>query len=103
MAADCTVTGHSVLFQFHIKALSSLARLRQLNVRICTPRRLNPRRLEIILDLKLVLLISYANELRAFENFHQSYGKGQITPGKRVVAVQGNGRIGYFRYQNRKR
>jgi len=45
----------SDLFQFHIKALSSLARLRLLNVHFSTPRRLNLRRLEIILDLELVL------------------------------------------------
>ena len=41
------------LYQFHIKALSSLARLRLLNVQSCTPRSLNPRRLDIILDLEL--------------------------------------------------
>jgi hypothetical protein len=40
-------------YQFHIKALSSLARLRLLNVLSCTPRSLNPRRLDIILDLEL--------------------------------------------------
>gem|GEM_PF-3556329 len=44
-----------LLHQFHIKALSSLARLRLLNVRTCTPRSLNPRRLDIILDLELEL------------------------------------------------
>ena len=38
-------------FQFHIKALSSLARLRLLNVPIVRLRRLNPRRLDIILNL----------------------------------------------------
>jgi hypothetical protein len=43
------------LYQFHIKVLSSLARLRQLNVHICTPRSLSPRRLDIILDLELEL------------------------------------------------
>jgi hypothetical protein len=41
-------------FQFQIKALSSLARHRHLNVLIGTPRRLNPRRLDFIFDLKLV-------------------------------------------------
>jgi hypothetical protein len=44
------------LYQSHIKALSSLARLRLLNVLPCTPRRLNPRCLDIILDLELELL-----------------------------------------------
>ena len=43
------------LFQFHIKALSALARLRLLSVLFSTPRSLNPRRLEIILDLELEL------------------------------------------------
>jgi len=46
------------LYQFHIKALSSLARLRLLNVLPCTPRSLNPRRLDIILDLKLELFLA---------------------------------------------
>ena len=46
----------SVLHQFHIKALSSLALLRLLNVLLRTPRSLNPRRLDIILDLELELL-----------------------------------------------
>jgi hypothetical protein len=45
------------LFQFHIKALSLLARLRLLNVLKCTPRSLNTRRLDIILDLESVLQI----------------------------------------------
>jgi hypothetical protein len=44
-----------LLYQFHIKALSSLARLRLLNVLPCTPHSLNPRRLDIILDLELEL------------------------------------------------
>jgi len=44
------------LFQFQIKALSSLARLRLLNVLGVRLRRLNPRRLDIILDLKSELL-----------------------------------------------
>jgi len=44
-----------VLFQFQIKALSALARLRLLNVLFSAPRSLNPRRLEIILDLELVV------------------------------------------------
>jgi hypothetical protein len=48
------------LFQFRIKALSSLALLRHLNVLISTPRRLNPRRLDFIFDLKLVLAAFYA-------------------------------------------
>ncbi|RQW86636.1 MAG: hypothetical protein EHM79_09325 [Geobacter sp.] len=41
--------------QFHIKALSALVRLRLLNVLFSSPRNLNPRRLEIILDLELVV------------------------------------------------
>ena len=43
-----------MLFQFQIKALSSLARLQLLNVRVVRLRRLNPHRLDFILDLKLV-------------------------------------------------
>jgi len=43
------------IFQFPIKALSALARLLLLNVLFSTPRRLNTRLLEIILDLELVL------------------------------------------------
>jgi hypothetical protein len=50
-AAECTSFAQ---FQFQIKALSALARLRLLNVLFSTPRRLNPCRLEIILDLELV-------------------------------------------------
>jgi hypothetical protein len=46
------------LFQFHIKALSALARLRLLNIHFSTPRSLNPRRFEIILDLELVLFFT---------------------------------------------
>jgi len=42
----------ALLFQFHIKALSALARLRLFNVLFSTPRRL-----EIIHDLELVLLV----------------------------------------------
>jgi hypothetical protein len=45
-----------ILYQFQIKAASSLARLRLLNVRIVSLRCLNPRRLDVIFDLKLVLL-----------------------------------------------
>ena len=46
--------------QFQIKALPSLARLRLLNVLRVRLRRLNPRRLGFIFDLKLELLsISY--------------------------------------------
>ena len=48
-------SGIEELFQFPIKALSALARLRLLKVLFSTPRSLNPRRLEIILDLELVL------------------------------------------------
>ena len=40
-------------YQFHIKALSSLARIQLLNVPVVRLRRLNPRRLDFILDLKL--------------------------------------------------
>jgi len=43
----------NVSFQFHIKALSALARLRLFNVLFSSPRSLNPRRLETILDLEL--------------------------------------------------
>ena len=43
----------SLSYQFQIKALSSLARLRLLSVLIVRLRRLNPRRLDFILDLKL--------------------------------------------------
>jgi hypothetical protein len=45
------------LFQFQIKALSSLARLRLLNVLPVRLRRLNPRRLDFILVLKLELFV----------------------------------------------
>ena len=52
------------IYQFHIKALSSLARLRLLNVLSCTPRSLNPRRLDIILDLELELKgCSFCNKI----------------------------------------
>jgi hypothetical protein len=45
------------LYQFQIKALSSLARLRLLNVLpVVRLRRLNPRRLDFILDLKSVFV-----------------------------------------------
>ncbi len=44
------------LFHFQIKALSSLARLRLLNVLSVRLRRLNPLRLDFIFELKLVLL-----------------------------------------------
>jgi hypothetical protein len=44
-----------VLFQFQLKALSSLARRRLLNVLPVRLRRLLPRRLDIIFDLKLEL------------------------------------------------
>ncbi|WP_408967395.1 lipid A deacylase LpxR family protein [Oryzomonas sp.] len=44
------------VYQFRIKALSALARLRLLNVLPVRFRRLNPRRLDFILDLKSVLL-----------------------------------------------
>jgi hypothetical protein len=39
-------------FQFQIKAASSLARLRLLNVLTVRLRRLDPRRLDLIFDLK---------------------------------------------------
>ena len=45
----------AVLFQSQIIALSSLARLRLLNVLTVSLRRLNPHRLDIILDLELEL------------------------------------------------
>jgi hypothetical protein len=44
-----------LLFHFHIKAPSSLARLRFLNILFVSFRRLNPHRLECISDLKLEL------------------------------------------------
>jgi hypothetical protein len=44
------------LYQFQIKAPSSLARLRLLNIQAVCLRRLNPRRLDCIFDLKLVLI-----------------------------------------------
>jgi outer membrane protein insertion porin family len=46
-----------MLSQFQIKALSSLARLRHLNVLSVRLRRLNPRRLDFILDLESVLVL----------------------------------------------
>ena len=46
------------LFQFQLKALSSLARLRLLNVLSVRLRRLNPRRLEITLDLELDYMLA---------------------------------------------
>ena len=45
------------LFRFHIKALSLLARLRLLNVLSARLRRLYPRRLDIIFDLKSELFV----------------------------------------------
>jgi hypothetical protein len=50
------------LYQFQIKALSSLARLQLLNVRVVRLRRLNPRRLDFILDLELELTVIYDNQ-----------------------------------------
>ncbi len=47
----------SMLFHFQIKALSSLARLRLLNVLPVRLRRLNPLRPDFIFDLKLVLRV----------------------------------------------
>jgi len=44
--------GKQVLFQLQIKALSSLARQRLLNVLIVRLRCLLPRRLDVIFDLK---------------------------------------------------
>jgi hypothetical protein len=44
------------LFQFQIKAASSLARLRLLNVLTVCLRRLDPRRLDVIFDLKSELV-----------------------------------------------
>jgi hypothetical protein len=41
-----------MVFQFQIKAASALARLRLLNVLTVRLRRLNPRRLDVIFDLK---------------------------------------------------
>jgi hypothetical protein len=43
-----------MVYPFQIKALSLLARLRLLNVLAVRPRRLNSRRLDVILDLKSV-------------------------------------------------
>ena len=40
----------SLLFQFHLKALYALARLRLLNVLFRSPQSLNPCRFAIILD-----------------------------------------------------
>jgi hypothetical protein len=62
------------LYQFHIKALSSLARLRLLNVLPCTPRSLNPRRLDIILDLELELdRVCLSQEPAALETALKEY------------------------------
>lgn len=44
------------LFQFPIKAISSLAHHRLLNIRFVCLRRPYPRRFEIIFDLEFVLL-----------------------------------------------
>jgi hypothetical protein len=41
-------------YKFQIKALSALARLRLLNAPVVRLRRLNPRRLDFILDMKFV-------------------------------------------------
>jgi hypothetical protein len=46
-----------LLYQFQIKAPSSLARLRLLSILAVCLRRLNPRRLDCIFDLKLVLVL----------------------------------------------
>jgi hypothetical protein len=48
------ITRH--LYQFQIKAPSLLARLRLLNILVVCLRRLNPRCLDCIFDLKLVLI-----------------------------------------------
>lgn len=54
-------------YQFHIKALSALARLRLLNVLPVRLRRLNPRRLDFILDLKLVSGLAALSLVPAFQ------------------------------------
>ncbi|RQW84399.1 MAG: hypothetical protein EHM79_14020 [Geobacter sp.] len=62
------------MFQFHINALSALARLQLLNVLFSTPRSLNPRRLEIILDLELVVICHHPP--RGSGSLLDSDGKG---------------------------
>ena len=72
------------LFHFQIKALSSLARLRLLDVLSVRLHRLNPLRLDFIFDLKLVLLLFFSllcsvrvaaaadMEITPFSSFNQS-------------------------------
>jgi hypothetical protein len=50
----------SRLFQFQIKAASLLTRLRLLNVLPVRLRRLNPRRLDVIFDLKPELVTHHS-------------------------------------------
>jgi hypothetical protein len=67
------------LYQFQIKALSLLARLRLLNVLFVRLRRLNPHRLDFILDLKSVLLKGHAALLLLIQTlFHRQllHGRG---------------------------
>ncbi len=56
VAARIRLSRAWILFHFQIKALSSLARLRLLNILFVCLRRLNPLRLDFIFDLKLVLV-----------------------------------------------
>jgi hypothetical protein len=57
-ASDVSITGPlCLLFQFQIKAASALARLRLLNVLPVRLRRLDPRRLDVIFDLKPELVL----------------------------------------------
>jgi hypothetical protein len=60
MNYDMTVIAllRNLLFQFQVKAASSLARLRLLNVPPVRLRRLDPRRLDVIFDLKSALLVN---------------------------------------------
>jgi hypothetical protein len=52
-------------FQFQIKAASSLARSRLLNVLRVRLRRLDPRRLDVIFDLKPECLIEFPVQIKS--------------------------------------
>jgi hypothetical protein len=75
------------LFQFHIKALSSLARLRLLNIRNVCLRRLNPRRLAIIFDLETELVIVLATIMISSTVFAECVEYKIIDHGDSVEAV----------------
>ena len=69
------------LYQFHINAPSSLARLRLLSILVVCLRRLNPRRLDGIFNLKSVLF--YASKMVPY------YCMGLLLSKEKLAKVNG--------------